>query len=826
MTSANAGPAAAEPVLGDERLKNYVLARADEDADLGDDARLVVLAAMESAEDLAEVLGGGATKATLVNSLIAPIEAAPEPVGAYLTSISVEGFRGIGPKVTLPLSPGPGLTVIAGRNGSGKSTLAEGLELALTGTNSRWKNKPAIWSQDWRNLHAGESSQTRVGLAEEGAGTTVIGVDWPPGDEVTVGESKCWVQRDGQKREDIGVLGWDTALEMYRPLMSYDELSGILEGTPSAFYDQLYKLLGLEQLSDALARLDAEVKQLRQPAAELRKAREALKPILEAHEDPRAATALAQVRKTKPKLDAVRPLITDGTAPSVPPAWQRAERLTAPETDDIALKCTALRSAAESERQEVERSDALAADRAQLLEMGLDFHEHFGDQKCPVCGHGTLDGKWAVAARAALEQDQEAARALTAARAEIAQARSAVVAAVREVPAPPVADPELTSLDAARAAYDAFVKLPADGAVALADHVTETLETLREAYSNLREEAVKLIQSRADAWSPVALELAEWLRKAEKAAEVEPQLAVADEAHKWLQKNAGVLRNERIEPLAEHAKRIWATLRQESNVDLGEIRLEGQKTTRRVVLKADVDGSDTDAFGVMSQGELQALSLAIFIPRATSPSSPFRFLVLDDPIQAMDPSKIEGFLDVLTRLAESRQVIVFTHDDRLPSAIRTSRAPARIVELVRGANSVVTATESTRPADRLLDDAFAIAVDKAVPDDIKKKAVPVLCREALEATAWDVLSSRLLTAGKSRAELEDLWEQATTTRLRLALAVDPADESAIEKWLAGGAARRAALAVATKGAHTGLHDFVEAVKQTRLATGDLRKLTP
>ena len=50
------------------------------------------------------------------------------------------------------------------------------------------------------------------------------------------------MQRDGQKREDIAALGWDTALEMYRPLMSYDELSGILEGSPSAFYDQLYKL--------------------------------------------------------------------------------------------------------------------------------------------------------------------------------------------------------------------------------------------------------------------------------------------------------------------------------------------------------------------------------------------------------------------------------------------------------------------------------------------------------------------------------------------------------------------------------------------------------
>jgi len=575
-----------------------------------------------------------------------------------------------------------------------------------------------------------------------------------------------------------------------------------------------------------MTRLDAEVKQLRQPAAELRKARDALKPKLESHEDPRAATALAEVRKSNPKLDAAKPLITQGTDAAVPPAWLRAERLAAPDPGDVALKCAALRSAAENERQEVERSDALAADRAELLEMGLDFHEHFGDQKCPVCGRGTLDEAWAVAARAALEQDQKAAQALKGARAATAQARSAVMAAVRDVHTPPPADSDLTMLDPARKAYDSFVKLPADGDAALADHVTDTLAPLREAYAHLRQEAAQLIQTRADAWGPIALELAEWVRKAERVAEAEPKLSVADEALKWLQKNAGVLRNERIAPLADQAKRIWAALRQQSNVDLGEIRLEGQKTTRRVVLKADVDGSDTDAFGVMSQGELQALSLAIFIPRATSPSSPFRFLVLDDPIQAMDPSKIDGFLEVLTGLAESRQVVVFTHDDRLPSAIRMSQAPARMVELSRGANSVVTVTESTRPADRLLNDAYAIAADKAVPDDIKKKAIPMLCREALEATSWDVYSSRQLTAGSSRADLEETWDNTTTTRLRVALAVDSSDDTAIDKWLGGGSARRAAMTVATKGTHQGVQDYVEAVKQARLAVKDLWTLAP
>ena len=49
----------------------------------------------------------------------------------------------------------------------------------------------------------------------------------------------------------------------------------------------------------------------------------------------------------------------------------------------------------------------------------------------------------------------------------------------------------------------------------------------------------------------------------------------------------------------------------------------------------------------MSQGELHALALALFLPRATAADSPFRFVVLDDPIQAMDPAKIDGFVQVL-----------------------------------------------------------------------------------------------------------------------------------------------------------------------------------
>jgi hypothetical protein len=72
-------------------------------------------------------------------------------------------------------------------------------------------------------------------------------------------------------------------------------------------------------------------------------------------------------------------------------------------------------------------------------------------------------------------------------------------------------------------------------------------------------------------------------------------------------------------------------LRQESNVDLGAIRLAGSATQRRVELDVSVDDAPGSALGVMSQGEVNALALSVFLPRATLPASPFRFLVLDDP---------------------------------------------------------------------------------------------------------------------------------------------------------------------------------------------------
>lgn len=86
----------------------------------------------------------------------------------FLAAIHVEGFRGAGPPATLPLRPGPGLTLVTGRNGSGKSSFAEAAELTLTGDSRRWPGRTVVWRKGWRNLHSPVKALHRRGPGDGG----------------------------------------------------------------------------------------------------------------------------------------------------------------------------------------------------------------------------------------------------------------------------------------------------------------------------------------------------------------------------------------------------------------------------------------------------------------------------------------------------------------------------------------------------------------------------------------------------------------------------------------------------------------------------------
>ena len=476
---------------------------------------------------------------------------------------------------------------------------------------------------------------------------------------------------------------------------------------------------------------------------------------------------------------------------------------------------------------------------AGLLASALEHHRSHGDGDCPVCGRpGALTSQWQEATQHQVARLREEARASDAAAAAATQA---VVQARGLVSLPPgiltEPAPAGTEPGSVREAWVHWAGPPAAdlttpaGLRALADHLDDTFSLLAQAVKALTADAVEELARRDDRWGPVAAEVASWCADAGPAIEGAKPVASIKKARAWLVSATADVRNARLAPLAEQARDIWAMLRQESNVDLGAFRLAGTATQRRLELDVSIDGTPGAALGVMSQGEINALALSIFLPRATMPESPFRFLVIDDPVQAMDPAKVDGLARVLEKVAADRQVIVFTHDSRLASAVKDLSIAATILEVTRRPKSVVHVRPCLDPVQQALKDAGALNMDPALPAGVAMRVVPGLCRTAVEAALTQTVWRQQLRAGHDRAEIEaDLTDagQRLINLAALALFGDAGQRAKVLPRLDGaGSVFANTFKALNKGAHQPhVGDLGHLISDSRKLAAKIRDIAP
>ena len=775
--------------------------------DVDDGVKYLIAAALESDEAFAEQLGDDATP---VSRPKAQTAASVAPVHAYLNAITVSGFRGIGKTVELNLTPSPGLTVISGRNGSGKSSIAEALEIAVTGESYRWDKGQKLWQQGWRNLHKSAECRVGVKLVQQPADTSEpptnvhLGVTWK-GDDVAE-PIRMAKPEGGEKRPANEVLGWARSVQMYRPILSYEELGSVFVEGPSALYDALNQILGLEEVTHAGKRIDEQLKSLGAKRKDSDRQRRELNNELKASDLAQAKEVLKETKSKSTVVDLakVQELVNGSQSPQDQLIGQlrAVAELDVPEDFRISQVAANLRTAiSESERAGTQALEALAA-RTELLDQAVRIVQQSDTNQCPVC-EADLATDWTTQTTEAIAAGRSA---LTESKAAAATLQSAIQQAhslLNELNA------QALMIDESRLPeYSSYVRMveraqqAPDNPSGLADHLVTSISNVRTALDALREPAADLAQSLNDRWAPLAMKTMVWLNEESAARELDATVARLKASKEWIAANADVLREQRMAPISEQARRIWADLRQQSDVDVTSIALAGTATRRRVELKGTVDGKQTPVLPVMSQGELQALALALFIPRATLPASRFGFLVLDDPIQAMDPAKVDGFLSVLQELAKTRQVIVFSHDDRLPSAIRRLAVDAQLFTVTRKPGSEVSIERADIPARRYLTSARSLIVDDALPDRVRNEAAPGLFRMALESAARQRFFSRAPQRGLSAAAAENEWANAHGTKALVLLAID-IDDDKWSSWLHQRDFRKNVMTIATAGTHSG-----------------------
>ncbi|MET7843202.1 AAA family ATPase [Streptomyces sp. NPDC005356] len=680
---------------------------------------------------LAEAVLSEPVKVLLKDALGEGEAEGPSSVGRiYLDSVFVEGFRGIGPRAWLNLSPRPGVTLVVGRNGSGKSSIAEAVETAFTGTNTRWLGQDATRTSNWRNLHESSKTEVEVKLAVEGdTDRSTLTRTWTGND---IGDCAGTFRRPGHGTVPLDQVDWKQALTDYRPFLSYVDLGRMVSGKPSQMYDSIATILGLGHISAADHRLgqlekalgDA-VKAAKNEVPELKNALYALQ------DDERAVQVLVAIEtKGRPDFEALEGLVAGlpATDDGLLAELRAAVDVQGPDLEQVGAAVDRLREALAGVEDVRLTGAEDALQRAHLLEKALAHNNRHPDEaSCPVCGtEQVLDVAWAASASAQIDMLRHEAKTAEDARSELRSATRAAQDLVQTPQRIPVAlaDPWNAWL-ACRTVSD-----PGE----LAQRVHDTALTLADACAAVKDNAARELEKRDERWRQLVTRLASWTEKARAAAEGEPRLGHVRKARAWVKALSAELREKRMEGFTGHSQRIWEKLRQESDIDLQSVTLQGSEkaNVRKLVMDVTVDGEEASALSVMSQGEQHSLALSLFLPRAATADSPFGFIVIDDPVQSMDPAKVNGLAQVLHELGEHRQVIVFTHDTRLQRAFTTQELPVTVFEVERGKSSKVHVKPVTDPVRQAIGDARALASTKNLPEAARTHVLPSLCRIALE----------------------------------------------------------------------------------------------
>jgi hypothetical protein len=125
---------------------------------------------------------------------------------------------------------------------------------------------------------------------------------------------------------------------------------------------------------------------------------------------------------------------------------------------------------------------------------------------------------------------------------------------------------------------------------------------------------------------------------------------------------------------------------------------------------------------------------------------------------------------VLDSAAKDRQVVVLTHDDRLPEAVRRLNIAATVIGVTRRERSVMELRRELDPVARHLADARALALTSDLPRKAAQRVIPGLCRAAIEAACMEAVRRRRLGRGDKHADVEDaLVDQKLLTLAALAL---------------------------------------------------------
>ena len=678
----------------------------------------------------------------------------------YLRKITVTSFRGIGQESTINFRPDNGLTIVTGSNGTGKSSFVEALETLLTGTSLRWEDRSAEFKQGWRNLHSPNDPSLIAEFTSQTSQVEQLSIYGSWDDVKKVDSIQRTVQTIEGGHQNLEGYKWVERLSTFRPLLTFNEISQLIEQKPSERYDAISAALGLSWLESAITLLRRVSSDRSKPLREIRKEWSTIEQSGTESLPNDVTDLIIDIDNAIKQKD-----INDGLIERASLYLQsQVSELTDMQQFERAFpeesKIADLRTGIMSYIVEL-GTHALALSQrshliAQILTDTLRLCDEFEQEDCPVCkAQGALDHEWIDRTRLDIPRIEEDARVfeeLESLRNELTNKAMKTIQCLDEsiIDNLNTREPSLERLKNKSSSWIDFNNF--DDLTAVLEHIETHYDPLRAAYLDAQDEFD--FGDEHNSLMKAQLLLRKFIEESNKLNLTND----LDSAKDILKDALESIRSERFTPIAERSKDLWKQLSFHSRVELEEIEFTGADGSRRVKVGVTVDGSETSALSVMSQGEMHALALSLFIPRVEQDQNPFKFLIIDDPVQAMDPRRVEGLAEVLYELSHTRQVIVFTHDDRLAESTRRLGIPADLFECQREKESRVLARQVSTPIKQTLKDARRLITAGGIPGDIRAKGVLILCRHAIEIAARMKIKQRRILRGERHDDVNSLIE--------------------------------------------------------------------
>lgn len=665
-----------------------------------------------------------------------------------LDYVEVCGFRGFRDKVRIDF--GGGFTVITGRNGVGKSTLCDAVEFAITGLIEKYAVEKAakesladyLW---WRGAgtprahyvtaafigHDGESftiTRTREGGADrlpeeihaalcsgpapddalrQLTRTSIIRDEWIAAMSLDLSET----ERFDLVRSALGALEGAEAAVKAREIVTVADAA---HGRNEAAYETARARLGerLTQQSEiqaslsrsgdgsaALATVAAAVPEApTDTIARLEAARRAL-----ADGRARAARIADAVEAGRELLALQRAFNAPDAAAAREIAIARLEKVH--ETKDIAMAAV---EGAEALLAREEDADAVAASLAILVEHGERLGVH--DEHCPLCAAQRSSAEFAAGLEAARRRIsslasgvQDARRRLAAASHEAREAATAFAMADAEVAAHQAEERTLRTAEQTHAAFLERWRLDPrflNDPEGLAAH----LEGERDRLINLERALLVLDASQSVSRMASIEKSIEGLREEiDKLADVvsmsQAAVTSAREIERSVKRVNAEIIDERLAQISPLLNELYQRLRPHADWRTIDYSIRGD-VKRFLSLKV---GDGLNPQFVFSSGQRRAAGLAFLLSVHLARAwTPFRSLLLDDPVQHIDDFRALHLVEVLAALRlDRRQIICAVEDPALADLlcrrlVSTTDEPGRRYDIdlgPEGATSVLTAAD-------------------------------------------------------------------------------------------------------------------------------------